>query len=378
MAVTLPLLLFLLDYRAERKITFKVILEKIPFLLLSVVFGVIAISSQSEGGSLNSLTGFALPARILSVCYAVAFYVVKLLLPVRLCAMHYFPDKFTLIHYLSPIIIALVIFLIFKAKKHKKDLIFGALFFFFSISVVLQIFPFGNAIAAERYTYIPYLGLFYIIAKYLSSLLTANELVFAGKKSVLKPFLVIISVCYLLFITLTTYYRIDVWENGLTLFTDVVEKHPGQAHGRRLRGLAFSHYNQYDMAIRDYNKAIELNPRYKNAFFDRGMARLIAHDYENALNDFTQVLKFDSSAADACRDRGTAYAGMQMYDAAISDYSKAIELGLKEPEIYFNRGLARFLSSDNEGACKDWAIANQNGYMQAEKMLKQYCENHVR
>ena len=108
MAVTLPVVLLLFDYYLERPFSWKVIFEKIPFFILSLLFGILAIMSQRAFGAIVDLPPFSLFERLLFVPYALLFYVVKLFVPINLSAMYYYPSKsaegfLPVEYYLAPI-----------------------------------------------------------------------------------------------------------------------------------------------------------------------------------------------------------------------------------------------------------------------------------
>ncbi|MDP2162234.1 MAG: hypothetical protein Q8K02_17270, partial [Flavobacterium sp.] len=135
MAVSLPLVLFLLDYYLKRGFSIKNIAEKIPFLAISVLFGILAILSQKASGTIYSHLPFTWFERVFLISYSLSFYIVKLFAPLNLCVTHFYPksgETLDLIYWLSPLLLLLVSFLVFKTKKFKKELVFGILFYFFT------------------------------------------------------------------------------------------------------------------------------------------------------------------------------------------------------------------------------------------------------
>ncbi|CAN2045242.1 protein O-mannosyl-transferase [Candidatus Magnetomoraceae bacterium gMMP-13] len=229
-AISLPFVLFAIDYYFERKLTPRLIFEKLIFiiiafspkifkyliklelsrieisiaiavtLLLCIItfIGIKKLKNQSDiiysyiFGSIFSGIVFLflfkkliklVPAidvsffdRILMANYSLLFYIVKLFLPVNLSALHYYPKKtdgfLPIEYYIAPFIIILLVFLIFKGMKYsdqklRKNIIFGLLLFLIPISITLHIIPIkGKVIVAERYTYMPYIGLFFIIGSF--------------------------------------------------------------------------------------------------------------------------------------------------------------------------------------------------------------------
>ena len=91
MAVTLPIVLLLIDYFNSRKIDLKAILEKLPFFAISIIFGIIAIQAQKASGTIYDALPFSFFDRIFLVSYSIVFYIVKLFAPVSLCVVHFYP-----------------------------------------------------------------------------------------------------------------------------------------------------------------------------------------------------------------------------------------------------------------------------------------------
>lgn len=96
------------------------------------------------------------------------------------------------------------------------------------------------------------------------------------------------------------------------------------------RGLAYCDKEEYDKAITDYTKAIELNPKLANAYNNRGLVYFIRVEYDRAIGDYNEAIELDPKLAEAYRNRGNAYDARGEYDKAKADKKKAKELGVKK------------------------------------------------
>ena len=117
-----------------------------------------------------------------------------------------------------------------------------------------------------------------------------------------------------------------------------------------------------DMAMEDYNKAIELNPRLVEAYTNRGNAYGKKHQYERAIEDFNRAIELNPRHANAYSNRGVAYMHKHQYDRAIEDYNKAIELNPKHARAYYNKACVYSLTNRAEEACKMLIQSIKNGY----------------
>src|SRR4029450_4316494 len=96
------------------------------------------------------------------------------------------------------------------------------------------------------------------------------------------------------------------------------------AEGFHNRGMAYRSKDDIDRAIQDYNRAIQINPKFASAFNNRGVAYDYKGDYERAIQDYDQAIKLTPAFAQAYFNRGNAYLGKSQYAPAIDDYNQAI------------------------------------------------------
>ncbi|HNW88397.1 MAG TPA: tetratricopeptide repeat protein [Bacteroidales bacterium] len=374
-AVALPVALFVVDYYLRRKLDLKLILEKLPFFALSIVVGLLAVFSQSEKGAIQDLTPmFTLFERLLIVCHSTMTYLWKLFVPVKLGAMYPYPGKpdgwFPLIYYIAPFVVLLFIALIVFSKKFGRHYIFGTLFFFVTIALVLQIVPVGGASMAERYTYVPYIGLFFILGK-----LYDNGL--HGKSETLKrlrPLLHIIVALFVVFFSVLTWQRIGKWKNGEVLMRDLTRVYPYLPFAYNNLGYFYYHWEKdYDKALKEFSTAIKNDSLYYQAWSNRGVVYNNLEKHEEAVRDFTvclglnpedndgligkanslsALLRFNEALpfydhylqkkptdANAILKRGTAFVQLGRYKEALADLEKSKELKPDNYEVYYWLGL---------------------------------------
>ncbi|MBN2172917.1 MAG: tetratricopeptide repeat protein [Bacteroidales bacterium] len=334
MAITLPVTLLLFDYFKDKKIGWNRILEKIPFFIVSLIFGLLTIKAAGEYGHIKNLNlDFNIIDRIVILIYSVIFYLVKAVAPVDLSAVYAYPAKtggfLPWEYYFGLILFAVLIFNAVKAGKLKKDILFGLLFFLITISVVLPVVWSRMLMLADRYTYIPYLGIFYIFGILYKSMAESKRAFFQKNKT----YLFIGFVIYLLFLSITTFQRNKVWGNTESLVNDVIDKNRSDndvAIGYFFRGNLRDRQQDYQSAVDDFSKAIELNPYYTMAYNNRGIIRGSVQDYKGALSDFSAAVDLEPNYADARYNRGNVYYYLGEPEKACTDWEKAEELGSKQ------------------------------------------------
>ncbi len=128
------------------------------------------------------------------------------------------------------------------------------------------------------------------------------------------------------------------------------------------RGLTCYEKGQYDLAISDYTKALDINPRLALAFYSRAIAYGKKGQFDQAISDYTKALEIDPRYAEAYNNRGKVYWGKGQFDQAISDFNKAIEINPKDARAYNNRGVAYYYKSEYEKSWKDIEKAQSLGF----------------
>ena len=353
MAITLPAILLLLDFYLKRQFTWKIIIEKIPFALLSVFFMAITLYSQvyqyGDVAKVNDVVAFNIFDKVLLGIYGIVFYIFHLVLPINLSALHPYPTKINTylptIYYLAPFILSLLILLAIKIKNHRRELIFGLLFFLFSISIVLQFIPVGHAIVAERYTYMPCLGLFFIMGNFYQHHID-NRLKKTGRRSSIPR---TITFMILILFSIFSFNRNVVWKNTKTLFTDVAEKYPNDYFSYFALGNFEASENNFDKATTYYEKSIALNSQNATLFNNYALIKYKTNDYNTAILNFNKAILLNINYFDAYINRGNTYLSIKQYNKAIDDFTYVInhqKKGTDKYEAYYNIALAYYNLSD--------------------------------
>ena len=354
----------------------KAIIQKIPLLILSAGIGVFTVYVLGHEKAIYTLgSDYSILDRIFMTFYALSFYIIRLFYPFSLSASYFFVEKVNgflpLSYYLSLVFIAGIIFLIIKTKILKKELVFGFLIYFFAIFMFLQIIPSGRVLVADRYSYVPYFGLFFIIAA-LYNYLKKNR----------KSYLIYYWIILMALIAgsfYSSYERIKVWKNGVSLFSGLIEDYPDVPLGYVNRGMAYfygfseNHQTDYNAAIKDFSKALELDSNNVKAVFNRGNSLYMLNDFSNALSDFNKTIELDSIYPKAYNNRGLVYSRLMMDDKSLEDYNKAIELNPEFSDAFFNRGITYYNTGKLDKACEDWRTAKSLKYPDADNFLSKYC-----
>ena len=363
-AVVFPFILLLVDYLLLTELNKKDVLNKIPFFIISVFFMLITYKLHQTGTLMEGVRHKSLLYTILSASYQLLMYSIKLVYPFGLSVFYqnFNESNLPLFFYLSPILLAVIAGYVFYYLRKQKEIIFGVLFFILSIGLMLQIIPTGggNFIMADRYTYLPYIGLLFIIA-YFMNLVWNSKL--KKLQSIKIPFALIILLGGIIF-SIQTYSRTKVWKNSEVLFSDAIANDSTASFPYYSRGIYRASLNQQEAAFKDLNKSIELDTAFDEAYNARGIYYSNSGNYNAALTDYNMAINLRPGFAEAYDNRGWAYFQLNNIDLAITNYKKAIELNPDYANTYNNLGVAY----SNTNNSKD-ALVNYNKALELNPMF---------
>ncbi|HOY32464.1 MAG TPA: tetratricopeptide repeat protein [Bacteroidales bacterium] len=350
-AVSLSLAIVATDIYYKRKlISRKVILEKLPYFLISLAFGLVTMAATKSNKDIIITTTFGFYDRMIYASYALCMYIVKLFVPFKLSLYYpYFSlHKSMALYLLFPLALLILCGLYAWAIKMKnKFIIFGGLFFLINMifSLALQVVAVRPTVMADRYVYLGSIGIFFMVAAGLNRLM---------EKKLVKPVLVMAAFIVFFFITsVLTYSRNKVWKNTISITTDVVDKYPVPLMWVN-RGYEYRQRKEYDKALADYNNAIQTDPTYALAFHNRGALYFFTNKDSLAILDFNRALELDPKNPETWGNRGSALARTGHYEDALKDFNIALQLNPNKENTYSNRALTYEMLGRYEEAIADY------------------------
>lgn len=361
-------LFFLCDFTGKIKSMVKIPDSKKTKTIIYISFATIALfvivyllSQHLFLWTIDSYKDYNFVERFFMAGYSIFFYLIKFIAPFDLNAIYPYPKLINghlpLIYYLYTGIsltgLSVFGWLIFRSKIVRNELVFGSLFFLINIFLVLHIIPIeGRVIVAERYTYLGYIGLFFIISVILNH-------VFLNKNITRKLKLIVISCIgiYVLSFIIIDMARNTVWKNGFTLFSDIIKRSPDYDLAYNNRGTLYYNKGDYDSALKDFDMAIIKNPDFTLAYYNRALIYVTSSRFNDAIRDCDMALTKDSAYFDAFYLRAFSKNKLALYDQAILDYNKVIKLKPDHLLAIFNRGNSRKNLNDYRGAISDYTKA---------------------
>ena len=335
MAVTLPGTLLAIDFHTRRRVgPKKLLLEKAPFILIALAFAYVSVVAQAKEGAVH-LASYAFYERILFACYGIVAYIVRAFVPIHLSAFYPYPLKtggvLPVVYYLAPLGALAIASAVYLLARKDRTVAFGALFFLANVALVLQVFPVGSAIIADRYTYLSYVGV---------GLMIASLYRWLARTSTARAALITLLLASGSMAVLATRARCEVWRDNVSLWTDVLSRYPNLPLGYTKRARTYAMQGEVDRARADVEKALALDPEDSRALTIRGTLRVAGHDTQGALADLEKSVALNATDAVAWNSLGAVRLTLGQRDQAARDFDRAIALDGAYAAAYLNRALA--------------------------------------
>jgi tetratricopeptide (TPR) repeat protein len=319
-AVALVPALVVLDYlRGKKVLDTAYILRILPFVIIALGIGILAIYAQQNQANVRIQNGYGAFEQILIGFQGLWFYLSRTLAPVGLSAFYTYPDisggipSGLMLNALGGIVFLGILGYTFK----KSPSVFaGLILFFLTIFPVLQFLPVGNAAMADRYYYIPALGLCMVLAYGVE---------YYQHQSISKPLLAL-TLAYLLSMTYLARNRVMIWKDSFTLWENVLENYPDAAIAWNSLANAWYEKNEYGKAAEYFEKAISFDATDPKSFNNLGNCYDRTGRPELAVVQFKKALDIRPGDPMVYTNLGVAYDRMGKADSAIEAHRQSVQI----------------------------------------------------
>lgn len=321
MLVTLPFVLLLLDrWPLNRCPGRSGIAEKIPLLALAGISAAVTVVAQSGGGALTSLARLPLSTRLENAAFASIAYLFKTVWPRHLSVFYPHPEGLLpgWVAAGSGLLLLGLTFLVIRLRRVHPFFAVGWFWYLGTLMPVIGLVQIGVQAMADRYTYVPLLGIFIMAAWGLPALVPRRQNRTAALASMTLAVLAAFSI--------TTWFRTRDWRNSLILFQSAVRENPKNTVAWNYLGAAYVSLKESDEAIAAYRRTLLLNTDDIMALNNLGSIFIRRREYEQARPLLEQAMRLEPDNARVRYNAGLVLSGLGRRGEAIARFAEALRL----------------------------------------------------
>lgn len=349
MVVTFPFVLLLLDGwplgrgAGGKRGWARLVSEKIPLFLLSAAGSVITFLVQKESQAISPLSAMALGDRLANSVFSYAAYLGKTFWPAGLSIFYpYNAPPAPLYLYSSLALLLLLTALSILLLRRRPYLLVGWLWYLGTLVPVIGLVQVGSQAMADRYTYLPHVGIFMMVVWGARDLLDGRR----GQRAAGA----LLSATVLAILVLLTQVQVGYWKDTSTLFGQALRNTERNFMAYQILAEEMAKTGDPAGAERYHREAIRIKPAFKQAYNSLGHLLMIQGRQEEAGRLLEETLRIDPAFVPAMKNLGDVRMRQRRFDDAMPLYQKALQLGEEDPELLNNYGVALYLKGEKDEA----------------------------
>jgi Flp pilus assembly protein TadD len=363
MLVTWPFVLLLLDYWPLKRISDlkPLLLEKIPFFVLAAVTGIVTYAVQQQAGAVMTVENFPPGARVGNAIISYCRYLGKMFWPTDLAVYYPHPGHWPPVEVLlAGVLLAGLSALLFMQRRHYPFLLVGWLWFVGTLAPVIGLVQVGEQAMADRYTYIPSVGVLML------TIWGAHELTRRWRHQAMVPLLA--GVTAVVLCVVLTRQQLGYWQDSETLFRHALAVTQNNQIAHDNLGDALLEKGQTDDAIRQFQEVTRLKPNDADAYNNLGNALGKSGRIGEAISQYHEALRLKPDNASAYYSLGTALDAEGQTDEAIRQYQEAIRFKPDDVPAHNNLGNAFLKQGRTDEAIRQ--------YQETLRLKPDYAQAH--
>ena len=380
MLVTLPFVLILLDYWPlgririhSRKSISHIFIEKIPLFVLVAISSAITFLVQKQGGAVSSLDAIPVNIRISNALVSYGAYIVKMIWPSKMAVLYPLSDIIPWWKILlSCTLLISMSYLAIRHIKKRPYISVGWFWYLGTLVPVIGIVQVGRQAMADRYTYIPLIGIFIIICW------AASEVIARWKH--IKTTVIAVATAIILALIPVTFLQVKHWRNSITLFEHALGVTRGNNSLHNNLGVVLEKQGKADEAIKHYLEALRINPEYEKAHNNLGNVLEKQGRRDEAIKHYLEAIRINPGFAKAHYNLGVALKDLGHIDEAMKHFSEAVRINPDYEEAHNNLGVVLKKQGRVDEAIKHYseAIRINPDFMEAHYNLGVALQNQGR
>jgi tetratricopeptide (TPR) repeat protein len=351
MLVTLPFVLLLLDYwpfgrfqlgqsngfisnlsnPQKRSVALRLVWEKIPLFVIAGASSIVAVLAQQSGGAIGSLDKYPVSLRIANALVSYVSYIGKMIWPHHLALPYPHPGAIPSWQVVGAglLLVCVSVLVVLWARKYPY-LAVGWLWYLGTLVPVSGLVQVGSHAMGDRYTYVPLIGLFVVIAWGVSDLLPRWRY---------RNVVLAVSTGIVLSVLMTkSWVQIRYWQNTMTLFKHTLSVTANNVKAHNNLGIALLRQGRLDEAFAHFAEALRMSPNNAALYYNLGLALLRQENFKEAIVHYFKAVEINPNLVEAHRDLGTALSRQGRFKEAIEHFSEALRIQPSNPDLHTSLG----------------------------------------
>jgi protein O-mannosyl-transferase len=363
MLVTLPVVLLILDYWPLRRFTsprdpgetlarrgLRLAREKIPFFALAAAVSMVTFIAQRATGAVLALEYRPLSLRIQNAAISYVTYLVKTVWPTNLAVFYPYPETIPAWRFVGAAVALLALTaLAWALWKRRPYLLAGWMWYLVTLIPVIGIVQVGAQAMADRYSYVPLIGIFVAVAW------AAHEVLMAAPRW--RVPVVAAATVAMAALAVTSWVQAGTWQNSRVLWQHAIDVTTGNHLAYNNLGVVLVHEGELERAERSFQEALRLLPEFRDAQLNLANIYTVyalryrdAGRYDDALTHFNKAVAFQPPNSEIYMALGRTHFEVQNYPQAVEAYAEAVRLEPGRADARLSLGIALERAGDYNAA----------------------------
>jgi protein O-mannosyl-transferase len=339
----------------------RLVREKLPLFAFAAAAGVVTVLVQARGGAVGSLDVLPFGVRVANALTSYVQYLLKAIWPARLAAFYPHARSIPLWQSVGALaILAAITWMAFRAARRRPALFVGWCWYLVTLAPVIGLIQVGTQSMADRYTYVPLIGVFVIVVWGAADGLARLP----GRRLVLAAAAGAVIVAS----AAATRAQVEHWHDGWALWTHALTVTGNNERAHAAVGAMLGNQGRTEEAIAHFKEALRIDPAYGDAHNDTGLALNNLGRFDEAVEHLAIAVRLQPTSASAQHNLGVALAGQRKYGEAIPRYLEALRLDPERAATHRSLGLALMMFGRTDEAI--------HHYREALRLKPDSAESH--
>jgi protein O-mannosyl-transferase len=386
MIVTFPFVALLMDYWPLQRLKVKedtgygnimplpspyavkrfwfILLEKVPLIVLSVLASILVVITEHKADALTDLKILSIADRFSNAIVSYVKYIAMMFWPANLTFFYPHPVTIPAVQVIGALLLITTITILVIAVRRRKPYLFTGWFWYLGMLIpVIGIIQVGPHAFADRYTYVPLIGLFIIVVWGGADL--------AARWQFRRQLLWVMSAVIIIVLTFCAWWQVSYWRNSVTLFEHALKIMPGNYIALSNLGQFYINTGEYDKGLAYIQQAIQIKPKLAPLYYNIGLALHGRGNYHKALEYFAKAEELSFKDDENRRLLGDCYRLTGKWQQAVNIYQKALEINNRNVSARYGLALTLMKMGQGDEAIKELkeALSSDPYHLSARKTL---------